>query len=364
MKIGIIGTRGIPNRYGGFEQLAELLSAGLFQNGHEVIVYNSHRHPYRQKSLKGVEIVHVHDPEYWMGTVGQFFYDLNCLRDAGKRNFDVLLFLGYTSSSVWRRWFPKKAVIISNMDGLEWRRSKYSKPVRKFLQYAEKWAVRYSDFLIADSQVIQAYLKNKYNANSQFIAYGAETEINADPKLLAAYNVEVENYFMLMARMEPENNIEMILEGFHNSGSDKLFLVVGDTGNSFGRSMLKKFMGDKRIIFAGAIYDRAVTHALRRFCSMYFHGHSAGGTNPSLLEAMGDKALIAAHDNEFNRAVINEDGYYFRSAEEVRQLTASVNPQGDRVENNLAKISTQYNWPAIIQQYDAFITHCYTQLKK
>lgn len=364
MNIAIIGTRGIPNRYGGFEQLAEKLSVGLQQKGHAITVYNSHNHPYQKNEWNGIKIIHCYDAEYLMGTMGQFIYDFNCIHNSKKNNFDVLLFLGYTSSSVWRRLFPKNAVIISNMDGLEWKRSKYSKPVRKFLHYAEKWAVRYSDFLISDSPVIQAYLKNKYAADSQFIAYGAEKEINADPQLLAAYKVVAENYFMLMARMEPENNIEMILEGFHNSTSDKIFLVVGDAGNSFGQSMLKKFMADKRIVFIGAIYDSVVTHTLRKFCSMYFHGHSAGGTNPSLLEAMADGALIAVHDNEFNRAVLNEDGYYFRSVDDVLQLTVSIKPEGNMIENNLAKINTQYNWPMIIKQYDEFITHCYTQSKK
>src|SRR3982750_1944781 len=119
MNIAIIGTRGIPNRYGGFEQLAEMLSVGLLQKGHSVTVYNSHKHPYQQKEWSGVKIIHCYDAEHILGTAGQFIYDLNCIRNAGKENFDVLLFLGYTSSSVWGRLFPKGSIIISNMDGLE-----------------------------------------------------------------------------------------------------------------------------------------------------------------------------------------------------------------------------------------------------
>src|SRR4051812_288166 len=148
MRIGIIGTRGIPNNYGGFEQVTEHLSAGLLAKGHEVSVYNSHNHPYQENHWNGVEIIHCFDAEYMIGTAGQFIYDLNCIVDARKRNFDVLLFMGYTSSSIWHRFFPRNTVIVSNMDGLEWRRSKYSRPVKRFLKYAEKLAVLQSDFMI------------------------------------------------------------------------------------------------------------------------------------------------------------------------------------------------------------------------
>ena len=359
MKIGIIGTRGIPNHYGGFEQLAEKLSVGLLQKGYAVTVYNAHDHPYKKIEWNGVDIIHCYDATHLLGTVGQFIYDFNCIRDARKNKFDVILFLGYTSSSVWRRWFPGNAIIISNMDGLEWKRSKYAKPVRLFLQYAEKLAVQYSNFLIADSPVIQTYLKNKYQAESRFIPYGAETITDLNTALLDTYNITAQNYFMLMARMEPENNIEMILEGFHQSRSDKKFIVLGNTQHTFGKMMLKKFSDDKRIIFAGAIYDTRITHTLRACCSLYFHGHSVGGTNPSLLEAMADKALIAAHDNEFNRAVLQEDAYYFKSAKDVQQFIQLENVKNNMVENNFLKINMRYNWPAVIGQYDEFISGCF-----
>jgi glycosyltransferase involved in cell wall biosynthesis len=364
MKIAIIGTRGIPNRYGGFEQLAEQLSVGLVQKGYAVTVYNSHQHPYRESKFKGIDIVHCYDAENWLGSAGQFIYDLNCIRDARKKKFDVLLFLGYTSSSVWRRLYPGKTLVISNMDGLEWKRSKYSKPVKRFLQYAEKLAVRHSDFLIADSAVIQSYLQNKYNVASQFIPYGAEIINDTNEKLLSGFNVSAKKYYMLMARIEPENNIEMILDGFHLSQSDKQFIVVGNTKNNFGKKMMKKFEVDKRIHFVDAIYDNRITHALRAFCSLYFHGHSVGGTNPSLLEAMADGCLVAAHDNEFNHSVLQDDGFYFSSPTAVLQLVEHVNTNPSMIENNLAKIRTQYNWPAIVNQYDEFITESYNRLQQ
>jgi glycosyltransferase involved in cell wall biosynthesis len=362
MKIGIIGTRGIPNEYGGFEQLAEKLSVGLVKNGHEVIVYNSHRHSYQQKKFHGVQIVHCFDAEYIMGTAGQFVYDFNCVMDARRRNFDVLLFLGYTSSSVWGKLYPKNTVIISNMDGFEWKRQKYSKPVRRFLKYAEKLAVQYSHFFIADSIAMHTYLENKYNRHSEYIAYGAEIIKSAKEELLTSYDLCKKNYFMLMARMEPENNIEMILDGFHQSASEKKFVVVGNMNNKFGKHIIKKFGSDRRIVFAGAIYDNELTHTLKTNCPLYFHGHTVGGTNPSLIEAMASRVLIAAHDNHFNRAVLNENGYYFSSSGDVKSIIEGFHPAVKEelmTQNNFEKIQTAYNWPLIIQQYESFIHKCY-----
>ena len=125
MNIGILGTRGIPNHYGGFEQFAQYLAKGLVAKGHIVFVYNSNSHPYQESTWNGIHIIHCNDPENSIGTVGQFIYDYNCLQDARKRNFDILLQLGYTSSSIWYRFWPKKAITIVNMDGLEWRKRCY-----------------------------------------------------------------------------------------------------------------------------------------------------------------------------------------------------------------------------------------------
>ena len=362
LKIAILGTRGIPNHYGGFEQLAEQLSAGLVQLGHSVTVYSSHRHPYKEKKLNGVSIIHCYDPEHWMGSSGQFIYDLNCVRNAARKTFDVLLFLGYTSSSVWGRFYPKKTVIISNMDGLEWKRSKYSAQAKRFLLTAEKLAVRFSHFFVADSPAIQSYLQNKYGLEAAYIPYGAKVMENEDPSLLSGYDLSIGNYYMLMARMEPENNIEMILDGFHHSDSAKKFIVIGNTANKFGSKMVKKFAADKRIIFAGAIYDQAILHVLKRYCIIYFHGHSVGGTNPSLLEAMASGAVVAAHDNVFNRAVLQEDGLYFSSAADVTRLVGTELQQeaADKMRAaNFCKIKNEFNWPAVIGQYENFIRACY-----
>lgn len=364
LKIAIIGSRGIPNQYGGFEQLAEHLSVGLVKKGHTVTVYNSHKHPYQGNEWNGVEIVHCTDSEHVLGTAGQFIYDLNCVRNARKRNFDVMLFLGYTSSSIWGKLYPKKPVIISNMDGLEWKRRKYSVSVRKFLKYAEKLAVRHSDYYIADSQVIQSYLKGRYNINSEYIAYGAVVIDEESNALLMKHGLVKQQYYMLMARMEPENNIETILDGYCQSSTDKAFVVIGNTNNNFGKYIVKKFGHDHRIKFLGALFDAGQTHTLMTNSYLYFHGHSVGGTNPSLLEAMANRALIVAHDNVFNRAVLQQDAYYFTNASDIQDYIAhTLRTENERnmISNNMQKITCQYSWQEIIEQYENFIMNCYLQ---
>nr|WP_294945200.1 DUF1972 domain-containing protein [uncultured Mucilaginibacter sp.] len=362
LRIGILGTRGIPNHYGGFEHISEYVSEGLVRKGHSVTVYNSHNHPYTANNWNGVDIVHCYDPEYLIGTAGQFAYDFNCLADARKRNFDVVLLMGYTSSSVWGKLYPKNSTIITNMDGLEWKRSKYSKPVQRFLKYAEKLAVKHSQFYIADSRVIKGYLKDKYSIDSRYIPYGADLFSEEEREQFDKSEVQKEDYFLLMARMEPENNIESILEGFNNSASRKSFKVLGDTGNRFGKYITHKFKNDERIQFKGSIFDNTAVRSLQNNSYLYFHGHSVGGTNPSLLEAMASEALIAAHDNPFNKSVLSSDAFYFNNAEEVRCLVENVqrhDTEKTMVKNNLHKIQYQFNWEKIIDEYEEFIIECY-----
>ena len=357
-RIAILGTRGIPNHYGGFEQLAEYLAPGLVEAGHDVTVYNSHNHPFREKTWKGVHIRHCYDPEYMLGSAGQFIYDLNCIIDARSQRYDVILQLGYTSSSIWGRLFPRKSKIIYNLDGLEWQRTKYSPTIRKFLLHAEKLAVKHSDYYIADSPVIQNYFREKYGIEAEYIAYGAELFGQADPTVLDAYGVRAGEYFLLMARMEPENNIGMILDGFVKSNTQRPILVVGDTVNAFSKHLRSKFGADQRVRFTGGIYDQWKVHCLKAFCRLYFHGHSTGGTNPSLLEAMASEALIAAHENAFNRQVLEGDALYFSCAEHVTGLVDSVvvplDARGIR-QRNRTKIAKHFSWPDIIARYEQFI---------
>lgn len=353
LRIGILGTRGIPNRYGGFEQCAEYLATDLVNRGHRVWVYNSHDHEYKGKEYKGVEIIHCYDPEKKMGTFGQFIYDLNCIRDARKRNFDILLQLGYTSNSIWHWLWPGNQKNIVNMDGLEWKRSKYNKYVQRFLKSAEKWAALHGDVLIADSPGIQKHLQETYNKLSVFIAYGAEVFATPDETVIRGYGLQPQGYNLLIARMEPENNIEMIIKGHLASGTDKPLIVVGKTENDFGTYLVNTY--GTQIRFTGGIYDTKAINNLRYYSHLYFHGHSVGGTNPSLLEAMACNALIAANQNIFNEAILGKDAFYFSDEQEVAEIirqTGSKDSYADKLDNNTEKIRRQYNWQRITDQYE------------
>lgn len=360
MKIGILGTRGIPNHYGGFEQFAEYFAIYAASHGHDVYVYNSHNHPCQEKVFNNVHLVHCFDPEYKIGTVGQFIYDLNCIIDARKRNFDIILQLGYTSSSVWYSLHPQKSIVITNMDGLEWKRTKYSKTVQKVLQLAERLAVKKSDYLISDSLGIQKYLKEKHNAESSYIAYGAHNFTKPNSEILKLYNVEAENFNMIMARFEPENNIEMVLEGVSKSSSNTPILVIGNHNTKYGIYLKEKFSNYENIRFLGAVYNLEHLDNLRYYSNLYFHGHTVGGTNPSLLEAMASKALVIAHNNEFNKGVLLENAYYFSSAEEVKKILNSIKKSNNLqfVENNYAAIASTFNWEKINEEYLQLFKQC------
>lgn len=365
--IAILGTRGIPNHYGGFEQFAEYLSNGLTKKGHAITVYNSHNHPFQSNKWNNITIVHRFDPEYLLGAFGQFIYDFNCIWDARKKNFDIILQLGYTSSSVWSFLFPKKPVIITNMDGLEWKRTKYSKWVKKFLKYAEKIAVKTSDYLIADSPGIQSYLKHKYQADSFFIPYAAIPFMGTDAAYLNKFQVRPYEYDILIARMEPENNIEVILGGAMEAKTNRQFLVIGNYKTAYGRYLKTKFEKYSSIQFLGAVYDIVLLNNLRYFSNLYFHGHSVGGTNPSLLEAMASGALICAHQNIFNESVLGADAYYFTTVSDVKNILRLVyknEKERDKINNNNDKIIQIYNWENIISQYEKLFIQSLNSRKK
>jgi len=365
MKIAILGTRGIPNHYGGFEQFADILSQGLVKKGHEITVYCSANHTYQKTEYKGVKLIHKFDPESQIGTIAQFLYDLLCMFHANKQNYDIIYMLGYTSSSVWKKFiFRKKAIIVSNMDGKEWMRSKYSSKVRLFLRHAEWLAVRYSDYLIADSIGIQKYIQDKYKKKSTYLPYGSYIFEEPVEKKISFFKTIAFQYDMLIARFEPENNIEMILRAFAASNTKRELLLIGNyEGTEFGKKMFEQYSSDYRIRFMGAIYDQTALDNLRYFSNLYFHGHSVGGTNPSLLEAMGSSSLICYNDNEFNKAIVGLDGFAFKEYEsliEIINTTQKYNHQ-DFILNNLNKISTIYNWKIIIDQYEKyFLSICKT----
>lgn len=357
MKIGIVGTRGIPNNYGGFEQCAEYLSVILSSRGHEVIVYNTHYHPYAEPFFRGVKIKQVWNPEFTIGTAGNFIYDFLSMRHALKQRVDILLVLGYTTASIF---FPVlsygKSILVTNMDGLEWKRDKWSETVKKLALWFEKLGARYSHHMVSDNEKIREYLLQTYGKDSTFIPYGCEPFLKPDAAVLKGYGVDKGRYGILIARMEAENNILMVLEGYANSKSTEPLLVVGNMVTPYAHMLAERFGADKRIRFTGGIYNQDDLNNLRYHAKFYFHGHSVGGTNPSLLEAMASNVFIIAHGNEFNRAVLGQDATYFDAPNQVTEIIDGFQSD-DRVKSaidaNITKVKELYNWTRIADQYEA-----------
>jgi glycosyltransferase involved in cell wall biosynthesis len=358
MKIAILGTRGIPNHYGGFEQYAELLSVYLVAQGWDVTVYNSHNHPYQRPEYKGVKIKHIYNPEKKMGTIGQFFYDLGCIWDTRKQDFDIVYQLGYTSSAVFNFLFKKNIILVTNMDGMEWNRSKYNKYVQRFLMYSERIAVKHSDFLIADSLGIKAYLDEKYQTESFYSAYTADIPEMFTANDLQNYGLEPYQYHLVIARLEPENNIDTILEAHTLQDISIPVIVIGNHKTVYGSFLKNKFEKYVHIKFIGAIYDKKVLDSIRHFSKRYFHGHSVGGTNPSLLEAMACSCNIIAHDNIFNKSVLENEALFFSNAQHLSDVISNGQEQQHFFEKasfvNLEKIKTFFSEEHIFSELKNF----------
>lgn len=367
MKIAFISVRGIPNNYGGFEQFAEYISVGLAQRGHEVTVYSPHYHPYQENEYMGVRIKHVYSPELWMGgSVGSFFYDYASLKDAlRKEDFDIIYDAGYTSIIPAYIRFNvksiKRPIFTTNMDGLEYKRTKFNKWVQKFVFWEERMAVKHSHYLIADNLGIQDYYKEKYGKESKYLAYGANIYDNYSEHFLNEYGLTAHNYFLVIARLEPENNIYMAIDGYlasEQKGKQPL-IIVGKTNTPYGKELLAKYGSQEHIHFVGGIYDFDKINSIRYYSYAYFHGHSVGGTNPSLLEAMASECFIMSHDNVFNRTVLRENAVYYKSTNDVVQLLNSIDTiidqhKSDYTLNNLNVIRSEYSWEKLVDEHEKY----------
>lgn len=367
MKIAFVSVRGIPNNFGGFEQFAEYISVGLAERGHEVTVYSPHYHPYKGNEYKGVRIKHIYSPEQWMGgSVGSFFYDFASLRDALKKeNFDIIYEAGYTSIIPAYIWFNvkniKHPIFTTNMDGLEYKRTKFNKWVRKFVFWEERMAVKHSHYLIADNMGIHDYYKEKYGKESKFLAYGADIHDDYDESLLAEFGLKAKDYYLLVARIEPENNLDMAIEGYlaSNENGKKPLVIVGKTNTPYAKELVEKYGDKDSIRFMGGIYDFKKLNSVRYYSFAYFHGHSVGGTNPSLLEAMASGCFILAHDNIFNRAVLKANALYYANADDVKKLLDNIHSYSctDRdkfVNANIDEIRNGYSWEKLVDEHEKY----------
>ncbi len=354
LRIGILGSRGIPNAYGGYEQFAQHLAPALVERGHRVWVYSSSLHPYQQPEWRGVRIVHRLDPENRLGTFGQFLYDYHCLRDARSRNYDVLMQLGYTSNTIWIPLWPRKAVNIIHMDGLEWKRSKYKKPVKQFLKQQEKRAAKGGDVLVADSPAIQDHLQQAYGKKAVYIPYGATTDIRPVEDHLTLHGLQPYRYHLVIARFVPENHLAEIIQAHLAAALNFPLVLIGHPSGRYGEQLRQTFASEQ-VRFLGGIYQFDRLNSLRYYARLYLHGHSVGGTNPSLLEAMACATPICAHDNVFNRAVLGGDAQFFSDIAQLASILRNPLPAAAyqrQVAANLSKVRENYHWESIVDQFE------------
>ena len=357
-KIYLVGVRGIPNRYGGFERLIEVLAPHLAARGHDVTVFceGSSCKGWKSDNWQGVHRVYV--PVSASGAIGTFQYDWRSFaaipRDA------IALIFGYGTAFFQLRLHMRKIPHAVNMDGIEWQRQKWHTCARLWLRFNERAATRLSDLLIADHPEIQRYLLEDLGTMSEMIAYGVDLVGHDDqhlPDNPLLTKQKGRPYFLAVARPEPENQIHILLDAYERAQCNIDMLVVGNfDANAYGRHLQHKH---PRVRFTGPVYDFPVLTALRRQALLYLHGHSVGGTNPSLIEAMAAGALVVAHDNRFNRWVLNEDGgLFFQDATELASIMVSpISPQRRARTIQMARLTCEerYLWPNILDAYEAVV---------
>jgi glycosyltransferase involved in cell wall biosynthesis len=354
MKISIVGTHGIPGNYGGFETFAEELSLFLVKNGHEILVQCDFG-PCPVNDYKGVRLFYSsvtksHNPL-------RFYFE--GLRLA-LRQSNIVFVTGVGGAIFYFLNIFYRKIIITNTDGIESKRSKWPVTHKLFLKFSERLAVKLSDFIVADSEAIKKYLSATYKfAKSKIrtIEYGAPIISSYDENILNKYDIQFGRYYLVVCRLEPENNITMIIDGFLAAKTDKKLVIVGNlSGNKYVTQLIKDYQSN-RIRFLGGIYDKSELSTIRFACKAYIHGHSVGGTNPSLLEAMGCGNITICHDNVFNREVTADNQLYFLSSDECTERINEVELMGTLKSGTLKdsgpeRIRNLYNWETVVSKYE------------
>lgn len=352
-RIAIVGIQGVPAKYGGFETLVEnIIGDNASPDIHYTVFcsakdYTTRIPVYKGAKLKYISLFHANGAQ---STAYDIVSLLRCLR-----GYDAIVILGVSGCiflPVFRMLYRRKLVV--NIDGLEHRREKWGKFARWFLRASEAMAVRYADVVIADNKGIQEYVRETYRKPSTLIAYGGDQTLREVPEerqqeILREYGIESERYAVTVCRVEPENNSHIILEAFAAIGETIVF--VGNWEQSkYSRQLKKKYGACRNIRLIDAIYDLDVLYTLRNRCNCYVHGHSAGGTNPSLVEAMFFGKPILAYDVDYNRETTENKACYFKNAEDLMGLLHAEKEDGEP----LKKIAEQrYTWKYIARQYEA-----------
>jgi rhamnosyltransferase len=367
-KIAIIGSRGIPAKYGGFETAVEAVAPRLVEMGWNVFV--SCEGPKGQGKpavYKGVNLFYFPVRPFF-----RIIYEVLCdVYSLVKSSLvcDCIYMLGYGAGLFF--FIPKifRRKLAVNVDGLEWKRDKFNRLEKSILLISEKCAVRFADAVVADSKEIKKYIEGRYKKKAVYITNGVdapqvekwdEQKFSGQGFLKENTALLPKDYWLVVARLEPENNIHVIVQSFLKSNSNRKLAIVGNfSSKKYQQYVMRLLQGasaERRVILTGAIYDTTLLNMLRQNCFAYIHGHSVGGTNPALLEAMSMKNLVIAHDNEFNREVGGQTTLYFKDVNDLVARIEEIENKPDSLahlkEAAYSRVLSHYSWPDIVKEYD------------
>lgn len=356
MRIALIGTRGVPARYGGFETCAEELGKRLVERGNHVSVYGRAGY-YRDKPAEYLGMRLIYLPALnikFLETLSNTLIALVHAVTWGR--FDVLVVFNSANSPllIIPRLFGQKIVL--HTDGLEWMRGKWSALGKRYYRWAERIATRLAKEMIADSREIQTYYKERYGKDTRYISYGAELRTSKDPSILQRYGLQPGGFFLQITRFEPENNPLLTVKAFEKLKTDKKLVLVGGAKYPTGYSDEVSAAQDPRVKFLGFIYDRDILDELLCHCYVYIHGNEVGGTNPALLEAMASGCYVMARDVPFNREVLGDAGSYFnKDADDLAGgLQWTLDHPAELPDARQAArdiIHSNYDWGRIVEEY-------------
>ncbi len=350
-KVAIVGIQGVPAKYGGFETLVENIIGENCPRDVEYIVfcsakdYTTQKETYKGARLKYIPLFHANGMQ---STPYDILSMMKCIR-----GYDVVVVLGVSGClflPIFRLFFRKRLIV--NIDGLEHRRAKWGGFSRWFLKISEAMAVRYADVVVADNKGIQDYVTETYQKPSALIAYGynhvkREIEPERQQEILEKYGVTSNSYAISVCRIEPENNSHIICEAFAKTGKNLVF--VGNwTRSEYSRELMEKYKSYPNFKLIDSLYDLDELYVLRSNCAQYIHGHSAGGTNPSLVEAMYFGKPILAYDVIYNRETMKQEGSYFSNVETLATLLQRPDLNGTVLKDIVEK---EYSWSRISRQY-------------
>ncbi len=357
MRVALVGTRGVPARYGGFETCVEEVGARLVARGHDVTVYCRTRtgEPAPAEYL-GMTLVHL--PALRRRSLETLSHSGLSVAHLARHRTDAAVVFN-SANAPWLPVLLSAGIpVATHVDGLEWRRAKWGSAGRRYYRLAERLAVRWSDALIADAGGIQDYYRECHGIDTDLIAYGAPTTRGATADRIAELGLEPAGYHLVVARFEPENQVDVIVSGFSRSRATLPLVVVGSAPYADEYTRKVHGLADDRVRFLGAVWDQELLDELYANALSYLHGHSVGGTNPSLLRALGAGTATTAFDVVFNREVLADAGLYFTTATDLAGAIESTEVDVTDTQRRAvlaAQRAELYDWDDVTLRYEALL---------